>query len=43
MNCVPDSAAAQHMETYDERKVSVSELKGRVSNGPAFFRYIVNA
>jgi len=30
MNCVPDSAATQHMETYDERKLSVPDYRRRI-------------
>jgi len=29
MKCVQDSATAQHMETYDERRSSVSDYRRR--------------
>ena len=30
MICVSDSAATPHMETYDERKISVSDYRRRI-------------
>ena len=30
MNCVPDSAAAQHIEKYNERKLLASDYQRRI-------------
>ena len=41
MNCVPDSAAAQHMESYNERKLSVSDYRRRIClSSEVFYLYI---
>ncbi len=40
MNCVPDSAAAQHMETYIERKLLVYNYRRLVRLSTLAFKKI---